>query len=86
MGVGRGLGRWGWGETLRRQALDQFSMDTDVSVGKLPPHLDILLNGDSLTNEEIKQKQKEQEEREAAERKAEEERKKAEVRGAERTE
>ena len=56
----------------RKRALDQISMDYDVSVGKLPPHLDILLNGDSLTNEEIKAKEREQKERELADRKAEE--------------
>ena len=40
--------------TRKKRAFDQIAMDFDVSVGKLPPHLDILLNGDSLTNEEIK--------------------------------
>ena len=64
--------------TRKKRALDQMAMDWDISVGKLPPHLDILLNGDTLTNEEIKQREKEQREREEAEAKAEEERKRAE--------
>ena len=64
--------------TRRKRALDQISMDYDVSVGKLPPHLDILLNGDSLTNEEVKAREREQKEREAADKKAEEARVRAE--------
>lgn len=64
--------------TRKKRALDQISMDYDISVGKLPPHLDILLNGETLTNEEIKAMEKEQREREEADAKAEEERKRAE--------
>ena len=68
--------------TRRKRALDQISMDYDVSVGKLPPHLDILLNGDSLTNEEVKAREREQKEREAADKKAEEARLRAESEAA----
>jgi len=64
--------------TRRKRALDQISMDYDVSVGKLPPRLEILLNGDSLTNEEIKKLEREAGERDAAETEAEKARRKAE--------
>jgi hypothetical protein len=40
--------------TRRKRALAQIATDMDVSVGKLPPHLELLLNGDSLTNEQMK--------------------------------
>jgi len=67
--------------TRKKRALDQFSMDYDISVGKLPPDLDILLNGDTLTNEEIKALEAGQRDRQAAGAKAEEERRRGEQQG-----
>lgn len=62
----------------RKRALAQISTDMDVSVGKLPPHLEILLNGDSLTNEQIKLLEKDKAKRESEEKAAEAARQKAE--------
>ena len=53
-------------------------MDFDVSVGKLPPRLDILLNGAALTNEEIKALERENQKREQEALELEMERRKAE--------
>ena len=64
--------------TRKKRAFDQIAMDFDVSVGKLPPRLDILLNGAALTNEEIKALERENQKREQEALELEMERRKAE--------
>jgi uncharacterized membrane protein YkoI len=51
----------------------------DVSVGKLPPHLEMLLNGDSLTNEQMKALEKDAAKRASADAAAEAARVRAEA-------
>ena len=63
----------------RARALAQIATDMDVSVGKLPPHLEILLNGDSLTNEQMKALEKDAAKRASAEAAAEAARARAEA-------
>ena len=63
----------------RARALAQISTDMDVSVGKLPPHLEMLLNGDSLTNEQMKALEKDAAKRASADAAAEAARVRAEA-------
>jgi hypothetical protein len=65
--------------TRRKRALAQIATDMDVSVGKLPPHLELLLNGDSLTNEQMKALEKDAAKRASADAAAEAARARAEA-------